>query len=288
MPNGEIEGVVAYIHEVTEQRRTREALYQAQKMESLGIMAGGIAHDFNNLLIVIMGQSSLALTQLDEDEPAYGRVEKILSAAGRAADITRQMLNFAGQGRFEKRPLNLNDLLRENLAFFQVTIPKQIKIELNLAEDIQPIMGEAGQIQQVVMNLILNAADAIGEHSGTISVSTRLICIQTILKDDHWLGDILEAGYFINFVVSDNGKGMDEETLSKIFDPFYTTKSSGRGLGLAAVLGIVRGHGGALNVVSQEEEGTKFSLLLPIQENVLPDNLNVKRFNPQIGDTSPF
>jgi signal transduction histidine kinase/CheY-like chemotaxis protein len=250
--------------DVTERRRTEEALRRAQKMESLGLLAGGIAHDFNNLLVAILGQTSLALSLLSADNPARAPIEKAVAASRRASDLTRQLLAYSGRGQFEYRPIDLNRLIQENLHLFEVAVPKNVTLRSELAETLPLIVGDGGQLQQVIMNVIINAAEAIGEKSGEVMVRTRALrlagegTVKWQVDDER-----LSPGDYVLLTVEDNGLGMDAETLSKIFDPFFSTKFAGRGLGLAAVLGIVHGHGGGLKVISTPDVGTTFEIVLP-------------------------
>jgi PAS domain S-box-containing protein len=267
--NGEEEARIGMvmIEDITERKRAEEALRLAQKMESLGILAGGVAHDFNNLLVAILGQSSLALSMLPPHFPAHKHIERSVKAAERAADLTQQLLAYTGRGPFVLQPVHLNTLIRENLHLLEAVIPKNVQLLLDLAEAIPPVEADPSQLQQVIMNLILNAAEAIDDRPGTVIARTG---IQTVNGDEpaYWqrTHKPLEPGSYVSLQVSDNGCGMDRETLSKIFDPFYTTKFTGRGLGLAAVLGIVRGHKGGLRVSSKPGEGTTFDLLFPFCE----------------------
>jgi PAS domain S-box-containing protein len=250
--------------DVTERRRTEEALRRAQKMESLGLLAGGIAHDFNNLLVAILGQTSLALSQLGDHNPARAPIEKAVSAARRAADLTRQLLAYSGRGQFERRPIDLNRLIQENLHLFEVAVPKQVALRSDLAAPLPVIVGDAGQLQQVIMNLIINAAEAIGDRAGEVVVRTQRLILSPETAAAWQIGEqALPAGDYVQLSVADNGHGMDAETLARIFDPFFSTKFTGRGLGLAAVLGIVRGHGGGLKVTSTPQVGTTFEIILP-------------------------
>ncbi len=256
--------LIGVTQDITERKQAQEALRQAQKMESLGVLAGGIAHDFNNLLVAMLGQASLALAQLPPESAARAHVGKVVKAAERAADLTRQMLAYSGRGQFEKRSLNLNALIQENLHLFEVAVLKNVQLRSLPAEPLPTIEGDVGQLQQVIMNLIINAAEAIGERLGTVRVTTG---VQEVSAEDDQLwrytGEPLAPGEYVVLEVSDDGSGMSVETLSKIFDPFFTTKFTGRGLGLAAVLGIVRGHRGGLSVDSEVGRGTTFRLLFP-------------------------
>jgi PAS domain S-box-containing protein len=259
----EITGIIGVSIDISERKRTEEALRQAQKLESLGLLAGGIAHDFNNLLVAMMGQTSLALSKLSPENPARPHIEKANRTTERAADLTRQLLAYSGRGQFDVRPLNLNTLIQENLHLFQVAIPKHIHLQTRTADSLPAVEADLGQMQQVIMNLILNAAEAIDEQPGTITIVTDR---QTVTADDtYWqnTGTPLEPGHYVTLEVHDTGNGMDADTMTQIFDPFYTTKATGRGLGLAAVLGVVQGHGGGIRVYSEVGQGTTFKLLFP-------------------------
>lgn len=265
-PQGRITGIVATSRTVTERNRAQEALHHAQKLESLGILAGGVAHDFNNLLVAMLGQTSLALARMPADSPARTHVEKAMRAAERASHLTRQLLAYSGRGQFESQFINLNQVIEDNFHLLQVAVSKHIKLETRLNRALPATEGDPGQLQQIVMNLIINAAEAIGQQRGTITVSTDVI---TVTGEDvaYWqlTNQPLHPGDYVLLKVEDDGQGMDEETLSRIFDPFFTTKFTGRGLGLAAVLGIVRGHRGGLRVSSRHGAGTVFELLFPVR-----------------------
>jgi PAS domain S-box-containing protein len=250
-------------HDVTERHRAEEALRLAQKMESLGVLAGGVAHDFNNLLAVMLGHNALALRKLAEGSPERSHVEKAVEAAERAASLTRQMLAYSGRGAFEIRPLDLNGLVRQNLGLLAAALPKRVALQLRLAEGLPRIAADPGQMQQVVMNLILNAAEAIGSRPGTVAVSTARRDLLAPAAVRQPTGEPLPEGVYVELTVRDDGEGMDPATLPRIFEPFFSTKAPGRGLGLAAVQGIVRGHRGGLAVESAKGEGTTFTLLLP-------------------------
>jgi PAS domain S-box-containing protein len=254
-----------FLSDITDRRQAEAALRQAQKMESLGILAGGVAHDFNNLLVAMLGQASLALARLPADPvSARDSVEKAVKAAERAADLTRQLLAYSGRGQFTVRAIQLNDLIRENLSLLAVSLPKPVRLHTALAPDLPFIEGDPGQVQQIIMNLILNAAEAIGQRPGAITVRTGMRVVSE--ADMYWwqyTSEPLPPGGYVLLQVEDDGNGMEAATLASIFDPFFTTKFTGRGLGLAAVLGIVRGHGGGLHVTSEIGRGTTFQLLFP-------------------------
>ncbi len=249
--------------DITERKAAEEALRRAAKEESLTVLAGGVAHDFNNLLAAILGHASLALKQLPEGGPARRHVEKAAGAVERAADLTRQMLAYSGRGHFVVRPTDVNALVRENLPLLEVGVPKSVRLEATLEDDLPLVDADVGQLQQVLMNLVINAAEAIGERGGTVTLVTG---VRRVTGSDQALwrasGHPLEPGPYVSLEVRDDGGGMDEQTVDRIFEPFFTTKFTGRGLGLAAVLGVVRGHRGALSVESVPGQGTTFRILL--------------------------
>jgi PAS domain S-box-containing protein len=248
--------------DITERKAAEEALRRAAKEESLTVLAGGVAHDFNNLLAAILGHAALASAQLPPTSPARRHVEKAASAVERAADLTRQMLAYSGRGHFVVRPTDVNALVRENLPLLAVAAPKNVRLDARLADGVPLVDADVGQIQQVLMNLVINAAEAIGERGGSVVVSTG---VRDVAAGDQGLwrvsGYPLEPGPHVSLEVADDGPGMDADTVERIFEPFFTTKFTGRGLGLAAVLGVVRGHRGALSVESRPGLGTLFRLL---------------------------
>ena len=260
-------GVVLVFRDVTERKRMQKANLQAQKLESLGVLAGGVAHDFNNLLVAILGQTSLALAKAPSDSPVRNHIEKAVRAAEQAAELTNQLLAYSGRGQFERRAINLNELVRNNQQLFDASFQKNVQVQLELAESLPFIDADPSQMQQVIMNLLLNAADAIGEQTGTVTIYTR---VQEVTVEDKnfgkHTGEQLSPGSYVSLEVRDNGIGMDPETMSRVFEPFFTTKPHGRGLGLAAILGILRGHKGGLTIDSRLDEGTNFNLMFPLSD----------------------
>ncbi len=244
-------------------RNLEAQVRHAQKLESLGVLAGGIAHDFNNLLMVIMGNADLALGQLSPIAPARDCIQEIEAASRKAADLCNQMLAYSGKSPVIAANLNLSDLVREMAHMLEVTISKKAALDYRFADDIPAVEGDAAQIGQVVMNLITNASEALGGEGGTITVSTGIMnCNEAFLRDNY-TDTPVPAGEYVFLEVTDTGRGMSEKVLSRLFDPFFTTKFTGRGLGLSAVLGIVRSHRGAMKIHSTEGKGTTFLVLFP-------------------------
>jgi PAS domain S-box-containing protein len=251
------------IHDITDRRRTEEALRSAQKLESLGLMAGGIAHDFNNLLTVMQGNLSLLRQSLGnpaEALPALDHAEQVLQ---RAADLTRQLLAYTGRGVFVVGPLCLNKLVEQMAPLLTVGISRHARIVPELDGHLPWIEGDATQLQQVVLNLVTNAADAIAPGEGVITLRTRREELDEAALAARFPGWDLRPGTHVVLEVSDTGKGMDEEVRTRLFDPFFTTKGPGRGLGLSAMAGILRGHRGGVRVDSAPGRGTTFTLAFP-------------------------
>jgi len=262
--------ILAILRDISQRRRIEEErkllerqIQHSQKLESLGILAGGIAHDFNNLLMGILGNAGLALMELPAESPVRRTLERLETAALRAAELTNQLLAYSGRGKFVVEPVNLNVLIEEMVNLLQAAVPKSVVLRLDLARNIPMIEGDATQLRQVVMNLIMNAAEAIGDRSGVITISSGVTAVDKSYLAGTYLDEDLAQGIYSFVEVSDTGCGMDEKTRSRIFDPFFTTKFTGRGLGLAAVLGIVRGHKGTLKVYSEPQRGSTFKILLP-------------------------
>ncbi len=265
----EISGVVCILSDVTEKRRFEEQLQHTQKLESIGVLAGGIAHDFNNLLTGILGNAGLLRSDLPPGSPERDLAERIVTAGETAAALTHQLLAYSGKGMLVTEEVDLTAVVRESRSLVGPFM-NGVQLIYDLAEDLPPVAGDPGQIQQVIMNLIINAAESFQwpsqpRHSarrapGEIRLSTSS---QNLDSSFFRSGDPdVEPGLFACIRVTDNGSGMDQEMQQKIFDPFFTTKFTGRGLGLAAVHGILRGHRGLLRLQSEPGVGTTFELYL--------------------------
>ena len=261
---GRVRDVVVLHEDVTEQRRQEEALRHTQKLESIGVLAGGIAHDFNNLLTGIMGNTSLALRALTPESPSRAMLQDAVLGCQRAAGLTSQLLAYAGKGRFFITSLDLCHLVRELATLLDTSIPKKVTLHLELGSCSQPVKGDASQLQQLLMNLVINAAEAIGDEPGHVTVLVGRVAIDREAAQREFPGFELAGGWYAEVLVRDTGSGMDEETRMRIFDPFFTTKFTGRGLGLAAALGIVRGHHGGIAVDSAPGAGSCFRVVVPL------------------------
>lgn len=256
-------GALIRVRAEEEQTLFQAQVQHAQKLESLGVLAGGIAHDFNNLLMSILGNANLAEMDLPAKSPARESLDQIEKAAERASELTNQLLAYSGKGKFVNQRINLNQLVEEMGHLLKVSISKKAHLQHRFASTLPTIEADPAQIRQIVMNLITNASEALGGQSGIITIATgALECDQAYLQDTYLAKDLPEGPY-VYLEVTDTGCGMDKLTQGKIFDPFFTTKFTGRGLGLAAVIGIVRGHRGAIRVYSEPGQGTTFKVLLP-------------------------
>ena len=253
-----------------EEKRALEAqVLHAQKLESLGVLAGGIAHDFNNLLVGVIGNADLALTEMPAEAPARPFIQDVVTAAERAAQLTKQMLAYSGKGRFVVKPLDLSKLVHEMAHLLKVSISKKVALRYELADSLYPVEADAVQLQQVVMNLVTNAAEAVGDRNGVVSIRTGVMEVDRNYLSETYLNEGPAEGCYNYVEVADTGCGMDEATKRQIFDPFFTTKFTGRGLGLAAVMGIVKGHKGAIKVDSTAGEGSTFRVLFTRSEEAL-------------------
>ena len=261
---------IAIVRNITERKHAEaeriemeRRLQHVQKLESLGVLAGGIAHDFNNILTAILGHSELALFGLDPFNPARDSIREIENASHRAAELCRQMLAYSGKGKFVIENINLSTLINEMVSFLKAAVSKKAVLNMNLKNDITGIKGDATQIRQIVMNLITNASDALEGNHGVITISDGTIDCDKETLSKYSFGAELSEGLYVYLEVSDTGIGMDEETIVHIFEPFFTTKFTGRGLGMSAVMGIVRGHNGAISIDSEAGKGSTFRIIFP-------------------------
>ena len=263
---------IALVQDITDQKKSaeertslQEQLNQAQKMEAIGTLAGGIAHDFNNILAGILGYVELAKMETDQDAPIRGRLDKVETAALRAADLVLQILTFSRKGEQNLQYMNLSPIIKEATKLLRATIPKNISLQLNIKEDAEKVLADVSQIHQVIMNLCTNAIHACGENDGSIEV---ILESQMIPEGNTDRNLDLESGNYVKLTVADTGCGIDNNKLAYIFDPFFTTKEQGKGtgLGLSVVHGIVKSHKGDIKVLSEPGKGTTFEIYLPVAE----------------------
>lgn len=283
--DGKIVEILCVGNDITKRKWLEKQLRYAQKMESVGTLAGGVAHDFNNLLMAILGNTSLILLDTDPESPDYNKLKNIEKYVKSGSKLTAQLLGYARKGRYEVRPISLNRLVEETSDAFGRT-RKEITIHREFAEDLFAIEADAGQIEQLLLNLFMNAADAISTHAdgaagrhdtGDLVLKTMNTTHNDIKGELYYV----KPGNYVLLTVTDTGMGMDKETVERIFDPFFTTKEMGRGtgLGLASVYGIIKGHNGYIEVESKKGRGTTFSLYLPASE---------KKFRKAAGSTGEF
>lgn len=247
-----------------ERQALDRALLETQKLESLGVLAGGIAHDFNNLLVAMLGNAELALLDLSHDHSAYGSVTQIQVACRRAAELTGQLLAYSGRGRFVVGLLDLSALVQEITVLLRASISRAIAVDYALGSNLPLVEGDATQLRQVVMNLVINAAEAIGDRHGLVRIRVLPRGVNAEDLAANLAGTDAVPGPYIALEVTDTGSGMDTATLGKLFEPFFTTKFAGRGLGMAAVQGIVRAHHGVIHITSVVDAGTTITILLPV------------------------
>jgi len=249
-----------------ERIQLEQQFHHAQKLESLGVLAGGIAHDFNNILTVILGHCYLAREDLIPEHEYKAAFQKVESASNRAADLCRQMLTYAGKNPLVQTQVNLLLLVDDVAKMLHAAIKKNVSITLDLKQDIPHIKGDSGQIQQIIMNLIINAVEAIGDANGTIRVLLTEATFESDKTETDTFGTFIKASRYACLEVTDTGVGMDEETKKRIFEPFYSTKFTGRGLGMSAIQGIIKSHEGLLLLTSSPGVGTTFKVLFPLPE----------------------
>ena len=269
------------VMDITERKQSEAALLQGQKLESLGVLAGGIAHDFNNLLAALRGNLDLARMELPYDSSAstyLGKSEKIIE---KAANLTSQLLAYSGKGQFQVKSLDLSQQVKEMGHLLAVSISKKADLRYEITEGLSAIIGDASQIQQVIMNLVINASEALKDQGGFVLIRTGSEYLEETDLRNLYAGQGLPPGPYVVLEVQDNGHGMDAGTMERIFDPFFTTKFHGRGLGLAAMLGIVKSHKGGIKVSSKVDKGTTISILFPATSTFM-----VKA--PQVDPSSGF
>lgn len=263
-----------------ERRNFDQKMQQSQKLESLGILAGGVAHDFNNILTSILGYSDLAQQSLKPGMPANDHMNEIVKSALQASELIRQMLDYSGKGKFVAEPIDLSALVDDMGRLLEVSISRKCVLKYYSVPNLPSIEADISQLRQVIMNLVINASESIADRSGVIAISTGAMFCDSDYLSETYLDENLPEGLYVYLEVADTGQGMDEETQLKIFDPFFTTKFTGRGLGLAAILGIVRGHRGGIKVYSELDKGTTFKVLLPACSQQLASELELENNSP--------
>ena len=298
LDNPAVCGVIVNARDITDRKAAEQhridlerQMLHTQKLESLGVLAGGIAHDFNNLLAAVVGNLDLALSTSPPGSEAIQSIALAMKATERAADLTRQMLAYSGRGTFAIEAIDMTSLVQENSDIFSVSVSRNVELVTKTTPQLPKIDGDKGQVQQIVMNLLTNASEAIGSGAGTITLSTGL----RHLSEDELKRSLVEphpaAGTYVCLEVEDTGSGMPPSVIERLFDPFFTTKRTGRGLGMAAVLGIVRGHGGALFVESEVGKGTRLCVLFPARaaedglldgSSTAPSEVNFRRLGATV------
>jgi PAS domain S-box-containing protein len=273
--NDTLAGLLGVTRDITEKMQLQHQFFQAQKMESIGTLAGGIAHDFNNLLGGIMGYASLMKSEFEEDRMFFRYAETIEKSAKRAGELTSQLLAFARGGKYEPKIVNLNNIVEETLELIERTFDKSIEIDVHLGESIPTVEADAGQMQQVIMNLCVNARDAM-DNAGKLTIETRE---ETVASQQTGEQMEMEPGSYVVLSIADTGMGMDDRTLKRIFEPFYTTKEKGKGtgLGLAMVYGVMKNHGGHVNVSTEPGVGTTFDIYIPASGKPATTETGTKR-----------
>jgi two-component system cell cycle sensor histidine kinase/response regulator CckA len=260
-PDGSYGGALAVVTDVSERRAFDLKLQSMQRLESLTLLAGGVAHDFNNLLVGILGNLALALAELPKDSFLHEAIQDAQTAALRASELTKQMLAYSGKGRFVLERLDVSHVVEELLPLLMSVVSKNAELVLALADKLPEINVDPAQLRQLVLNLVTNGSDALGERAGAITLKTGVMTADRTYLDTVFLGEEVSEGSYVYIEISDTGRGMEPETLGRIFDPFFSTKFMGRGLGLAAVFGILRAHHGAIHVQSKPDEGASFRAL---------------------------
>jgi len=269
-----------------EKEEMQKQLLHTQKLESLGILAGGIAHDFNNILTAIMGHASLVSRKVQHLPVVEEHLQVIVKASEKAADLCKQMLAYSGKGKFVIQPIQVSVLIQDIVNIIQVSINKGVALKMHLQEGLPFIEADTAQVQQVLLNLITNANEAVDGKSGVISIRTGSMHVDQDYLQQCMAGSEVEPGNYVYIEVSDTGCGMDMATMEKVFDPFFSTKFTGRGLGMSAVLGIIRGHKGALKMYSELNHGTTFRVLFPACEAALGEDVEAQIATPELNNVS--
>ena len=282
-PRGVLQGFVVTASDISEHKEVQRLLLQSQKMESLGLLAGGIAHDFNNLLGVMIGNADILLADMEDASQQHKCLADIIGAGKQAAKLCAEMLTYCGKGSSKRTPLDLSAIVRHNTDLLKSSISRKVTITYAMEDGLPLIMGDEVQIMQIVMNLVMNASEAIGDQTGSITLRTRLV--RGALDSTSTKGVDNTAASHVLLQVSDTGHGMDDEMLARIFEPFFTTKFTGRGLGLSAIHGIVKSHNGELKVHSVVGKGTTFDIYLPVtdQQDAASSNVLEMEENPTPG-----
>ncbi len=272
--NGNTRWQIVVDRDISEERRRQEKMAHVQRLESLGVLAGGIAHDFNNLLGIIMGNVSLARSTITSGDPIAGSLKNIEETSHRAANLCNQMLAYSGKGKFVVQPVNLSELVEEMIQLLEISISKKVSMRYELTPLLPSVKADTAQLQQVIMNLVINANEAVGERNGTIIIATGQVDADVdYLRSSYVEDEVLKPGPYVWLEVSDTGCGMDSIVRERLFEPFFTTKFTGRGLGMSAILGIIRGHNGTIKVYSEVEKGTTIKVLFPAVGGLSPVNL---------------
>ena len=274
---GTVQDLTERIEAQEERARIAARMQESQKLESLGLLAGGVAHDFNNLLSGILGNADLALLDRNDPDAMVERLGDIVEATQRAADLTRQLLAYSGKGRFIIKPVDMTDLVADMAQLLEVSVSGNTVLRTELASDVAAVEVDATQIRQVIMNLIINATEAVRHDRGQVVVRTGQRICDAGFFDRLRPHAACEPGRYVFVEVADNGSGMDPDTAARMFEPFFTTKFTGRGLGMAAVLGIVSGHGGAIDVQSAVGEGTTIRVFLPASDAAAESRADLSR-----------
>lgn len=263
--------------EETDRQKLEMRIQNMQKLESLGVLAGGIAHDFNNLLMAIIGHAGLAMAKLPADSHIMKNLLEIEKASLRAGELCNQMLAYAGKGKMVTHALNLSNIVSDMAMMIDAAVSKKIRVIHDLYESRAIIDADSSQIKQIIMNLVVNSSEAIGDSPGLICIEVGSVELSVSDLEDIWLGDTIAPGEYVYLKINDNGCGMDEDTKKRIFDPFFSTKFAGRGLGLAALLGIVKAHNGGIKLISEVNKGTTVIIYFPKYIDITDDKGNSRQ-----------